>query len=82
MVASHQALLSMLVWWGGHCGDGTMGEQLTLRCTRAVPVLCRACCAASYFLAGATMTGGTITVEGCGSDSLQVRAWAASGGWL
>lgn len=28
--------------------------------------------AASYFLAGATMTGGTITVEGCGSDSLQV----------
>ena len=26
---------------------------------------------ASYFLAGATMTGGTITVEGCGSDSLQ-----------
>lgn len=29
-------------------------------------------CAASYFLAGATMTGGTITVEGCGSDSLQV----------
>ena len=44
--------------------------------------LCCACCAASYFLAGATMTGGTITVEGCGSDSLQVRAWAASGGWL
>lgn len=30
--------------------------------------------AASYFLAGATMTGGTITVEGCGSDSLQVGA--------
>jgi len=28
---------------------------------------------ASYFLAGATITGGTITVEGCGSDSLQVR---------
>ena len=27
--------------------------------------------AASYFLAGATMTGGTITVEGCGSESLQ-----------
>ena len=26
---------------------------------------------ASYFLAGATITGGTITVEGCGSDSLQ-----------
>ena len=26
---------------------------------------------ASYFLAGATMTGGKITVEGCGSDSLQ-----------
>jgi len=30
---------------------------------------------ASYFLAGATITGGTITVEGCGSDSLQV--WKA-----
>lgn len=29
--------------------------------------------AASYFLAGATITGGTVTVEGCGSDSLQVR---------
>jgi 3-phosphoshikimate 1-carboxyvinyltransferase len=26
---------------------------------------------ASYFLAGAAMTGGTVTVEGCGSDSLQ-----------
>ncbi len=26
---------------------------------------------ASYFLAGATITGGTIVVEGCGSDSLQ-----------
>ena len=26
---------------------------------------------ASYFLAGATITGGTITVEGCGSESLQ-----------
>lgn len=26
---------------------------------------------ASYFLAGATITGGTITVEGCGSQSLQ-----------
>ena len=26
---------------------------------------------ASYFLAGATMTGGKITVEGCGSDGLQ-----------
>ncbi len=26
---------------------------------------------ASYFLAGAAITGGTITVEGCGSDSLQ-----------
>ena len=26
---------------------------------------------ASYFLAGATITGGTVTVEGCGSDSLQ-----------
>lgn len=26
---------------------------------------------ASYFLAGATITGGTITVEGCGSKSLQ-----------
>ncbi len=29
------------------------------------------CCAASYFLAGATITGGTVTVEGCGSESLQ-----------
>lgn len=26
---------------------------------------------ASYFMAGATITGGTVTVEGCGSDSLQ-----------
>ncbi len=26
---------------------------------------------ASYFLAGATITGATVTVEGCGSDSLQ-----------
>ena len=26
---------------------------------------------ASYFLAGATLTGGKLTVEGCGSDSLQ-----------
>ena len=26
---------------------------------------------ASYFLAGATITGGTIVVEGCGSESLQ-----------
>lgn len=26
---------------------------------------------ASYFLAGAAITGGTITVQGCGSDSLQ-----------
>lgn len=26
---------------------------------------------ASYFLAGATITGGTVVVEGCGSDSLQ-----------
>lgn len=26
---------------------------------------------ASYFLAGATLTGGTVTVEGCGSESLQ-----------
>eukprot|EP00587_Corethron_hystrix_P005809 CAMPEP_0113316226 /NCGR_PEP_ID=MMETSP0010_2-20120614/11576_1 /TAXON_ID=216773 ORGANISM="Corethron hystrix, Strain 308" /NCGR_SAMPLE_ID=MMETSP0010_2 /ASSEMBLY_ACC=CAM_ASM_000155 /LENGTH=444 /DNA_ID=CAMNT_0000172879 /DNA_START=1371 /DNA_END=2705 /DNA_ORIENTATION=- /assembly_acc=CAM_ASM_000155 len=26
---------------------------------------------ASYFLAGATITGGTITVRGCGSDSVQ-----------
>ena len=34
---------------------------------------CCARCAASYFLAGATMTGGTMTVEGCGSESLQVR---------
>lgn len=30
-----------------------------------------ACCAASYFLAGAAITGSTITVHGCGSDSLQ-----------
>lgn len=38
---------------------------------------------ASYFLAGATITGGTVTVEGCGSDSLQVRMThspAAGGG--
>lgn len=28
---------------------------------------------ASYFLAGAAATGGTVTVEGCGGDSLQVR---------
>jgi 5-enolpyruvylshikimate-3-phosphate synthase len=27
---------------------------------------------ASYFLAGAAATGGTVTVEGCGADSLQV----------
>lgn len=27
---------------------------------------------ASYFLAGAAITGGTITVEGCGTSSLQV----------
>lgn len=27
---------------------------------------------ASYFLAGATMTGGTIRVVGCGSESVQV----------
>ncbi len=40
---------------------------------------------ASYFLAGATITGGTVTVEGCGSDSLQgdvrfaeVCAWACT----
>lgn len=26
---------------------------------------------ASYFLAGATVTGSTVTVEGCGSSSLQ-----------
>jgi 3-phosphoshikimate 1-carboxyvinyltransferase len=26
---------------------------------------------ASYFLAGATITGGTVTVEGCGAESLQ-----------
>lgn len=25
----------------------------------------------SYFVAGATITGGTVTVEGCGSESLQ-----------
>lgn len=29
---------------------------------------------ASYFLAGATMTGGTIRVVGCGSESVQVCA--------
>lgn len=27
---------------------------------------------ASYFVAGAAVTGGTITVEGCGTSSLQV----------
>lgn len=27
---------------------------------------------ASYFLAGAAITGGKVTVEGCGSSSLQV----------
>lgn len=27
---------------------------------------------ASYFLAGAAITGGTVTVEGCGTSSLQV----------
>lgn len=27
---------------------------------------------ASYFLAGAAVTGGTVTVEGCGTTSLQV----------
>lgn len=27
---------------------------------------------ASYFLAGAAVTGGTVTVEGCGTSSLQV----------
>lgn len=27
---------------------------------------------ASYFLAGAAVTGGTVTVEGCGTNSLQV----------
>ena len=31
---------------------------------------------ASYFLAGATMTGGTIRVVGCGSESVQVRAFS------
>lgn len=29
---------------------------------------------ASYFLAGAAVTGGTVTVEGCGTSSLQVLA--------
>ncbi|KAK9851675.1 hypothetical protein WJX84_007909 [Apatococcus fuscideae] len=33
---------------------------------------------ASYFLAGATITGGTVTVEGCGSQSLQ-GGWASKG---
>jgi 5-enolpyruvylshikimate-3-phosphate synthase len=28
---------------------------------------------ASYFLAGAAITGGTVTVEGCGTSSLQVK---------
>ncbi|KAE8669727.1 hypothetical protein F3Y22_tig00112221pilonHSYRG00056 [Hibiscus syriacus] len=28
---------------------------------------------ASYFLAGAAVTGGTVTVEGCGTISLQVH---------
>jgi len=28
---------------------------------------------ASYFLAGASITGGTVTVEGCGTTSLQVK---------
>ncbi|PWA77055.1 5-enolpyruvylshikimate-3-phosphate synthase [Artemisia annua] len=28
---------------------------------------------ASYFLAGAAITGGTVTVEGCGTSSLQVE---------
>jgi hypothetical protein len=28
---------------------------------------------ASYFLAGAAITGGTVTVEGCGTTSLQVK---------
>ena len=28
---------------------------------------------ASYFLAGAAITGGTVTVEGCGTTSLQVN---------
>lgn len=28
---------------------------------------------ASYFLAGAAVTGGTVTVEGCGTSSLQVH---------
>eukprot|EP00955_Chlamydomonas_euryale_P008776 93570-Chlamydomonas_euryale.AAC.2 len=39
---------------------------------------------ASYFLAGATITGGTVTIEGCGSESLQgdvrfaeVRRWSS-----
>jgi 5-enolpyruvylshikimate-3-phosphate synthase len=27
---------------------------------------------ASYFLAGAAITGGTVTVQGCGTTSLQV----------
>lgn len=43
---------------------------------------------ASYFLAGATITGGTVTVEGCGSDSLQgdvrfaeVRTGGGGGTW-
>jgi 5-enolpyruvylshikimate-3-phosphate synthase len=31
---------------------------------------------ASYFLAGAAITGGTVTVEGCGTSSLQVKPYA------
>jgi 3-phosphoshikimate 1-carboxyvinyltransferase len=31
---------------------------------------------ASYFLAGAAITGGTVRVVGCGSESVQVRQWA------
>lgn len=29
---------------------------------------------ASYFLGGAAITGGPVTVKGCGKDSVQVRS--------
>uniref|UniRef100_A0A803MZV5 Enolpyruvate transferase domain-containing protein n=1 Tax=Chenopodium quinoa TaxID=63459 RepID=A0A803MZV5_CHEQI len=34
---------------------------------------------ASYFLAGAAVTGGTVTVKGCGTGSLQLRATVEEG---
>lgn len=35
---------------------------------------------ASYFLAGAAITGGVVTVHGCGRDSIQVGVWGCGGG--